>query len=97
MTQKGLQDGHQECFFSLNFGADDLPTFENIKKISIKVVILVNNVAKDIDNLLKFVLDILKSVIYANDRVVWAVVPEKWHGVKSDQKTTIEIEELVGF
>ena len=47
--------------------------------IQITVVFPITNMAKDIDNLLKFVLDTLQTVIYANDRLVMKVVAEKRH------------------
>ena len=56
-----------------DLGIHSFPLFE-AQPIKITIVFAITNMAKDIDNLLKFVMDALQTVVYVNDRMVVKVV-----------------------
>jgi Holliday junction resolvase RusA-like endonuclease len=61
-------------------GVTDFPIFPNhIRTLQLKatVTFYVNNFAKDLDNMLKFVIDGMQAILYENDRVVFKIVSEK--------------------
>jgi Holliday junction resolvase RusA-like endonuclease len=47
--------------------------------VKLTIVFHVHNMNKDVDNLLKFVLDALRGVVYIDDRSILKVVAEKRH------------------
>jgi Holliday junction resolvase RusA-like endonuclease len=61
--------------------------------LKIEVVFHVSNMAKDVDNLLKFVLDALNTVVYEDDRHVHKIVGTKYHSPLRGY-TTISIEPM---
>jgi Holliday junction resolvase RusA-like endonuclease len=77
-------------------GLRNFPIFpdQSDLKLGMSVVFYVHNMNKDIDNLLKFVLDALQGAIYANDRVIWEVTVKKVHIVSNDQFTQLVIEQV---
>ena len=68
------------------------PVFSGeLSEVRITVVFHVNNMLKDVDNLLKFVLDALETIVYANDRTVLQIVADK-HYSPGHGFTTIAVE-----
>ena len=63
--------------------------------ITIRFVFGVANMARDIDNLLKFVMDALETVVYGNDRMVVGLVAVKRH-TPVDGFTLIQVEPFAG-
>jgi Holliday junction resolvase RusA-like endonuclease len=51
-----------------------LPIFDNNVKVMVTATFHVVDTRKDIDNLLKFLLDALTSVVYSNDNMVYSVI-----------------------
>ena len=56
-------------------GVTELPIHRNV--VNIIVNFHVRNVRKDLDNLLKFIFDVLEDVAYPNDAAVFGVVSNK--------------------
>jgi Holliday junction resolvase RusA-like endonuclease len=77
-------------------GVHNFPIFPDQRalKLGMSVVFYVHNMNKDIDNLLKFVLDALQGAICANDRVIWEVTAKKVHVANNDQFTQLVIEQV---
>jgi Holliday junction resolvase RusA-like endonuclease len=67
------------------------------RKFTAKISFFIDNPRKDNDNLQKFILDVMEGVIYANDAFVFDIVAKKRIVPASDQFTSIEVHELVGF
>ena len=76
----------------LKFG--QYPLFQVHLKIT--VAFHISNMTKDVDNLLKFVLDALQTIVYRNDRWVFKVVAEKeLVGHRREQVTFIKIRRRI--
>jgi Holliday junction resolvase RusA-like endonuclease len=71
-------------------GVTGFPFFVN-KELKVVVTFFVKNRRKDVDNLLKFILDALQTVAYKNDCCIFDVHAKK-KAVTLEEGTTIEIE-----
>ena len=61
-------------------------------KLKLTVTFYINNLAKDVDNLLKFVMDGMQGIIYANDRAVFQVLTEKKPTTMAFEYADLEVE-----
>jgi Holliday junction resolvase RusA-like endonuclease len=77
-----------------DIGVTHFPLFLE-ERVKIKVTFFVTNAGKDIDNLLKFVMDALQGVIYPNDRMVFQALVKKEVVEEGQESTQIELMELV--
>jgi Holliday junction resolvase RusA-like endonuclease len=76
-------------------GVVDFPIFpgnHRTLKLKVTVTFYINNLLKDIDNMLKFVLDGMQGTVYANDRDVYMVVTEKKALTTGSEYVDIEVE-----
>ena len=71
-------------------GAVQFPLFPEQATVCVNATFHVSNMQKDIDNMLKFVLDVLQGPIFANDSAVLRVAVEKVEAT-STEYTAIEI------
>jgi Holliday junction resolvase RusA-like endonuclease len=74
----------------------DVPVFKAGQTLRLNVVFGLTRQGKDVDNLLKFVMDALQGVLYRNDAIVWKSNIEKRTVPKGQEYTHIFIEEVVG-
>lgn len=75
-------------------GATTLPLFGNDVKVKVKVTFHVFNVQKDIDNLLKFLMDALQSIFYKDDNMVYCVLAMKIRTTRNLEYTEFEVENM---
>ena len=75
-------------------GATTFPIFADRVKVKVKVTFHVINVQKDIDNLLKFLMDALQSIFYNNDNMVYCVVATKIRTMTNLEYTEFEAENM---
>jgi len=61
----------------LQFGISTFPFFSDEKKVKVTAIFGVSNEAKDVDNMLKFLLDAIQDVVYTNDNMVYKLVGTK--------------------
>jgi Holliday junction resolvase RusA-like endonuclease len=76
-------------------GTTDFPIFTGFPctlKLKVTVTFYINNLLKDVDNLLKFVLDGMQGTVYANDRDVYIVVTKKRALTTAFEYADIEVE-----
>ena len=73
-------------------GVGAVPIFRT-QAVRLSVVFRVNNMHKDVDNMLKFIFDVLQGVLYTDDRKVHHVTAEKVASVA--EGTTIIATEYV--
>jgi Holliday junction resolvase RusA-like endonuclease len=73
-------------------GYSEFPFFER-KLLKLKATFGLSNNSKDADNLLKFLMDALESVLYDNDACVMDAQAIKKRVPIGDQYTTFELEE----
>ena len=80
----------------LNLDNAALPIYgDATTKFKMEVMCYLTNVAKDVDNLLKFVMDVLQVIVYLDDKMVYKAAIEKKQVARlQDQKTTIHISIL---
>ena len=72
------------------------PLFENGVKLKVTATFHVVDTRKDIDNLLKFLLDALAPVMYNNDNVIYSVVAKKVSTTPPDvEYTEFVVENIV--
>jgi Holliday junction resolvase RusA-like endonuclease len=71
------------------------PLFENDVKLKVTVTFHVMDMRKDIDNLLKFLLDALAKVMYNNDNMICSVVATKIMATRSFERTEFIVENIV--
>ena len=78
-------------------GVTTFPIFdpENHKEVTVVVDFYVANIRKDVDNMLKFVLDVLQTIIYRDDSCVFKVVATKIKTAVAHEKTEIKIEHVM--
>lgn len=79
----------------LEVGVTDFPIFPGYHrtlKLKVTVTFHVNNLLKDVDNMLKFVLDGMQGTVYSNDRDVFIVVTEKKALTTAFEYADIEVE-----
>jgi Holliday junction resolvase RusA-like endonuclease len=73
-------------------GLSAFPVYMSPQILEIVVTFMIYNSLKDVDNLLKFVMDALQSTVYGNDRYVYKVTAEKvLVPRKTEEVTYIEI------
>jgi Holliday junction resolvase RusA-like endonuclease len=77
-------------------GIVEFPVFQDQQhlKIQLNCTFYLHNEAKDVDNLLKFVMDALESVIYQNDRVVFETHLKKVKVPQQEEFTKIEVRDI---
>jgi Holliday junction resolvase RusA-like endonuclease len=76
-------------------GCSDFPFFQGEdRKFKFTATFGLSNMAKDVDNLLKFLMDGLESVVYVNDRAICDVRGTKVSEQINNQYTRFEIEEI---
>ena len=75
-------------------GIATFPLFSRYTKIKVVATCYIQNLAKDVDNLLKFVQDALESVVYTNDCMIFESCIKKVHIGRADQFTKLEIFEV---
>lgn len=78
-----------------DLGVSEFPFFGQHPRLKVTATFGLSNMAKDVDNLFKFLLDGAENVLYGNDRFVCDM-----HGIKireliSNQYTRFEIQEIV--
>ena len=79
-----------------DLGVSEFPFFQGEHpRLKIRATFGLSNMAKDVDNLFKFLLDGAESVLYNNDRTIYDM-----HGIKKqeripDQYTRFEIQEII--
>jgi Holliday junction resolvase RusA-like endonuclease len=71
-----------------------LPLFDNGVKLKVTATFYVADVRKDVDNLLKFLLDSLESVIYNNDKMIYTVVATKITTNNNFERTEFMVENI---
>lgn len=72
-----------------------LPIFDNNVKVMVTVTFHVVDTRKDIDNLLKFLLDALTSVMYINDNMVYSVISKKIITTRNLEYSEFVLENIV--
>ena len=72
-----------------DIGIMNIPIFQGTH-LKVKCVFGVKRDNKDIDNLLKFILDVLQEIVYENDKCVTKIEMEK--KVSEDPFSTISVE-----
>ena len=73
-------------------GVPQFPLFTANTSLKIAVVFYVANINKDIDNMLKFVLDVFQGSVYSNDKAICSVNAQKIHSIDGYEHTEITIE-----
>ena len=96
--KNSFQRGMREALTDL--GVMTFPLFPEGARLHLKATFVVSNLRKDVDNMLKFVLDVLEGVLYRNDATVFSIQAQKASpadvGVTFEY-TKIEVENLVPF
>ena len=72
-------------------GVQQLPLFAE-QRVKVTVDFYVTNLRKDVDNMLKFTLDILQGIAFSNDCNVFSVVANKRACPGGDQRSEIIVE-----
>jgi Holliday junction resolvase RusA-like endonuclease len=79
-------------------GITQFPVFPgNNLKFFVKMEFHLHNASKDNDNIEKFYMDMMESVIYFNDRQIFENIGKKRLVAKGEEFTKIEVYELVGL
>jgi Holliday junction resolvase RusA-like endonuclease len=76
-------------------GVSSFPIFGNDDHLQLIVNFGVSNQGKDLDNLLKFVMDALQGVVYRNDSRIWISKQDKISVAADQQFTTVEVKKIV--
>lgn len=76
-------------------GATSFPLFENDMKLKVTATFHVFNARKDVDNLVKFLLDSMEDIVYNNDNMVYLVVAKKIRTTRNLEFTEFEVENMV--
>ena len=95
----GMHMYDPNSLIKVKFRAAVKKTFDDLKftyplfqvALKIQVTFHISNMAKDVDNLLKFVLDALQTIVYNDDRSVQKITAEKHHSPDRGY-TTIAVE-----
>jgi hypothetical protein len=93
-SKRSFRDVVRAALEGLGLDDDDFPCFCG-KALIFDVSFHVMNTSKDVDNLLKFVLDALQTVLYSNDRFIYDIHARKrrvYH--VGDENTIIEVKAL---
>jgi hypothetical protein len=93
-SKRSFRDVARTALEDVGLGAGDFPCFVG-KKLKFEVSFYVINVSKDVDNLLKFILDTLEMVLYSNDKFIFDICTRKacvYHA--GDEETIIEVKAL---
>ena len=77
-----------------DLGTTDFPFFQG-RKLKLTVTFALTNQAKDVDNLLKFVMDACEKVLYKNNALIWEAAEKKITVASAEQFTQIQVEELL--
>jgi Holliday junction resolvase RusA-like endonuclease len=83
------------CTAIMAVGTTDFPIFMGFPctlKLKVTVTFYINNLLKDVDNLLKFVLDGMQGTVYANNRDVYIVVTKNKAFTTAFEYVDIEVE-----
>jgi Holliday junction resolvase RusA-like endonuclease len=75
-------------------GIYEVPIMRPAFHLRLTVTFFLSNVGKDVDNLLKYLMDALQSIVCANDAIVFKVGMGKEAVDVNSQFTRFEIEEL---
>ena len=73
-------------------GVTTMPLFLEKIKLKVTVTFYVVNKTKDIDNMLKFLMDAFQTIIYPNDNMVYEVVAKKV--IINDQTEFVEFKTM---
>ena len=73
-------------------GVSRFPMFAANTTLKVIVVFYVANINKDIDNMLKFVLDVFQGSVYGNDNTICSIDAQKIHSMNGYEHTEITIE-----
>ena len=78
-------------------GVVNFPFFSSNDRPQVTVVVdfYVSNLRKDVDNMLKFVLDVMQTIVYRDDSCVFKVVATKIPTAVGFEKTEINIEHVL--
>jgi Holliday junction resolvase RusA-like endonuclease len=76
-------------------GATPFPLFKNGMKLKVMATFHVFNTRKDVDNLVKFLLDAMEDIVYKNDNWVYSVVAKKIRTTRNREFTEFEVESMV--
>jgi Holliday junction resolvase RusA-like endonuclease len=72
------------------------PLFDDGVKLKVTCTFHVFDTRKDIDNMVKFLLDCLQSVLFKNDDMIYFIVAKKIHTARRDLEfTKFEVENIV--
>ena len=71
----------------------NFPLFSPAQKLKVQVEFQVKNHLKDLDNLLKFILDAMETVVYPNDRNIFEIIAKK-KIVGDNEKTKLTVQEI---
>jgi Holliday junction resolvase RusA-like endonuclease len=70
------------------------PIFLPTSHLKLKATFFLSNEGKDVDNMLKYLMDALQSVVYGNDAGIYDIETKKVKTNINSQFTRFEIEEL---
>jgi Holliday junction resolvase RusA-like endonuclease len=77
-------------------GATSFPLFKNDRKLKVvRATFHVFNARKDVDNLVKFLLDSVEGIVYNNDNMVYLVVAKKICTSRNLEFTDFEVKNVV--
>ena len=79
----------RECLGGLSVGM--FPMFDIAVSLEVKAIFFVSNMRKDVDNMLKFVLDALQGVVYPDDRIIVTIQAKKIRCTVREQRTVLEV------
>ena len=65
------------------------PMFDIAVSLEVKAIFFVSNMRKDVDNMLKFVLDALQGVLYPDDRIIVTIEAKKVRCSVREQRTVV--------
>ena len=72
-------------------GIHSYPMFSSGTPLEVKVIFHVSNMRKDVDNLLKFVLDAMQGLVYVDDATIVHISATKIRCAIGEQKTIVQV------
>ena len=78
----------------LEHGANNC-VFDHGPNLKVKVTYFIHDNCKDTDNLLKFTLDVMQSIVFDNDRCITEVVAKKVVSRDSQARADVEVSIVV--
>ena len=75
-------------------GVTSFPHYVGAPKLSLVIDFFVHNMRKDVDNMLKWIFDVLEGVVYQNDVCVVRVVATKIETARHHEKTVIQVKKI---